>query len=267
MRILVINDKGAFHIMGCTFVVSHRANMLYHFFMNNKNLGQRGFLPLLGIIVVAITLVVGGYYWEKSSERAESIPQVTQIQNVPSAPANSESSVNAKQITANQNLKSATYAYVYQGPSSGFSAQSTRDGEWVVPRSVDMSQYKIGGLTPLLAWVYGTNPKTNVTAYFIVGAAPTQSCLSGPDSITKNQNNLNIVSKNSSDAAMGHYENTYARSISNGENDYCIVGLVKGTRPYDLEGNAYDDQEKINSNAIKAFEADLKLFVDTFKIL
>ncbi|MEN9604320.1 MAG: hypothetical protein RJB39_5 [Candidatus Parcubacteria bacterium] len=210
-------------------------------------------IALLIIIVLAIGLA-GGYFLSKNDKVTEYTTDTTTIVSATTAPAGYQN---------------------YSNQTVGFSTIISNKGRVgdMKTDTVNWSFYE--SENPQFVYVYGPDAKTNIKSRIVVWQEENGACLpkliveNRPNVIEPRQNkaNLTILQRNWGDAAMGQYEDLSIYSVSNGKKQYCIVGQVHGSWPYNLEGKAYEDQEKVNASAIIEFTNVLQVFVDDFKFI
>ncbi len=218
---------------------------------------QKGSLQTVLLIIVALAIgLIGGYFLSSKSAVVENTPDTTQAVST---------TTSGTVLAGYQN---------YANPTVGFSTLISNKGKVGDVKSDTLNWSFYEGVNPQFVYIYGPDPKTNIKSRIVVWQEERGACLpklvtDEPNFVEPRQNkaNLTILQRSWSDAAMGQYEDLAIYSIANGKKQYCVVGQMHGSRPYNLEGQAYEDQEKINAAAKTEFMNVVKVFVDNFKFL
>ncbi len=245
---------------------------------------QKGFSQIVVIIVFVLALGLAGWYFLTNKNKPLNTvyinPPTASVDTntgatstTPQQPSQTTHTNNNASNTPDTTIVSAPPEYrVYADIRAGFSSRLSINGFAGEISDLQYStHYK--GVTPQLVHVYNAFTTSNIKAWIVVWQEEnSDTCLkdlSTSSSIQprKNNNDLTVSQRNWGDAAMGQYEDLRIYAISNGKKKYCVVGQTHGTRPNNLEGTAYDDQEKLNTAALADFDKATKIFVDNFKIL
>lgn len=232
------------------------------------------------IIIVLIIGFLGGYIFShnnKISSTEQPVVDDSMYSDEKTEVTNTDDSVqepiqNVKEIP----VQTASDAYkTYSNKTIGFSTLVESNGK-IVDKRTDITNLPLNIDKSIFQFVYMYAPKQNTnldaTAIFVWQDESGAGCkLDTMYSLTidskRNKAGLLVEVQHGSDAAMGSYVVSDSYSISNGHKKYCVNGYIYGHRPYDLEGDAYDNKEKINNAVIEDFNNIVKVFVDDFNIL
>lgn len=247
---------------------------------------QKGSLQLVLLIIIVLAIgLAGGYFLsnkDKVVEDTSLLPQsistptnTTDVTPVLSYPAKPVVTAPTPVAPAPTPMTSAPAVYKqYTNQTIGFSTLISNKGKVGDAKTNTLNWSFYEGENPQFVYVYGPDPKTNIKTWIVVWQEERGTCLSKlvndePNFIEPRQNkaNLTIMRRNWNDAATGQYEDLNIYSISNSKKKYCVVGQIHGSRPYDLEDKAYEDQEKVNTAAVAEFMKVLNVFVDNFKFI
>lgn len=247
--------------------------------MNTK----KGFLRIVGMIVIVLIVCLAGWYFMENQDAGVDIDNSTDSQDIQGS-GNYTNSSNTKtdqapvvaHLAPNNTVNTSVLAgyNLYTNSTIGFSTLVSEKGH-MGNLSTKTVEFVFNGKNPqsLYVYIYGLGQDTDIRSNIFVWQEEQGVCL--PDYVTTRDSSEVMHStagyaytkRMFGDAAMGQYTDMFIYSIANGKKQYCVVGKIDGHRPYNLEGQVYDDREQINAKARAEFANILEVFVNNFKFI